>query len=143
MKTRYTITAAALAIVLGVSLSTSAQHKPHTHRHPTAAKLTNPVAASPESVASGRTLYDRECADCHGASGKGDGRKGEGLTEKPSDLTDAQWEHGTSDGEMFVVIRDGAGPKSEMKGFAKKLTTRHMWDVVNFVRSLKPQKSHQ
>ena len=35
----------------------------------------------------------------------------------PSNLTDAKWDHGSTDGEIFLVIRDGAGPKFEMKGY--------------------------
>jgi mono/diheme cytochrome c family protein len=122
------------ALVFGISLS--AQHHSDTHRHPSAAKLKNPNRATADSIAAGRVNYDKHCADCHGATGKGDGKEGEGLDEKPSNLADEKWEHGSTDGEMFVVIRDGAGPKSEMKGFAKKLSQKEMWDVVNFVRSL-------
>jgi mono/diheme cytochrome c family protein len=122
------------ALTLGVGLS--AQHKDATHHHAEAAKLKNPVAASAESIASGRKLYDRHCSECHGDTGKGDGMAGEGLDEKPSNLVDGEWEHGSTDGEIFVVIRDGAGPKSEMKPFAKKIPERQIWDVVNFVRTL-------
>lgn len=127
---------------LALTATLSAQHHAKTHRHPEAAKMKNPTAASPASIASGRKLYDRHCSECHGNTGKGDGMAGEGLDEKPSNLTDADWEHGTTDGEMFLVIRDGAGPKSEMKGFGKKMTESHIWDVVNFVRTLGPKKSH-
>ena len=127
-------TLGATSLALGVGLS--AQHKDAAHRHGAAAKMKNPVAASAESIASGRKLYDPHCSECHGDTGKGDGMAGEGLDEKPSNLVDTEWEHGSTDGELFVVIRDGAGPKSEMKPFAKKLTERQIWDVVNFVRTL-------
>jgi mono/diheme cytochrome c family protein len=135
------LAASAGVFLLALTVTLSAQHKPHTHRHEAAAKLTNPVPASAQSIAAGRKLYDRHCSECHGNTGKGDGMAGEGLDEKPSNLVDAEWEHGTTDGEMFVVIRDGAGPKSEMKGFAKKLAEKDIWDVVNFVRSLSPARS--
>jgi mono/diheme cytochrome c family protein len=117
----------------------SAQHHSETHRHPEAAKLKNPVAATADSLAAGRKLYDRHCSECHGDTGKGDGMAGEGLDQKPSNFTDAKWEHGSTDGEMFVVVRDGAGPKSEMKSFSKKLSEKQMWDVVNYVRTLGPK----
>ena len=130
--TLFMIGITSLAFVVGIS----AQHKDAAHRHDTAASLKNPVAASAESIASGRKLYDRHCSECHGDTGKGDGMAGEGLDERPSNLTDAEWEHGPTDGEIFVVIRDGAGPKSEMKSFAKKIPERQIWDVVNFVRTL-------
>jgi mono/diheme cytochrome c family protein len=125
---------------LALTSALTAQHHDEAHRHPAAAKRKNPVAANAASIASGQRLYDRHCAECHGTTGKGDGPAAEGLAEHPSNFTDEKWEHGSSDGEMFVVIRDGAGPKSKMKGFAKKLTARQIWDVINYVRTL--NKTH-
>jgi mono/diheme cytochrome c family protein len=139
MKFRFTTLFPIGVMALTLSVALSAQHHADTHRHPAAAKLKNPVAASADSIASGRKLYDRHCAECHGDTGKGDGMAGEGLDEKPSNLVDAKWDHGSTDGEIFVVIRDGAGPKSEMKPFGKKIAERQIWDVVNFMRTLGPK----
>jgi mono/diheme cytochrome c family protein len=138
---------AATLVVLSVAVAARGgaqhQHPPAggAHHHPEAAKLKNPVAASAASVAAGQTIYAKQCAGCHGDAGKGDGSMGEELNPKPSNLTDADWKHGTSDGEMFVLIRDGA-KGTGMKGYKAKLTTRQIWDVVNYVRSLGPVKSH-
>jgi cytochrome c5 len=38
---------------------------------PEAAKLKNPVAATPESLAAGEALYKRRCSGCHGVDAKG------------------------------------------------------------------------
>ena len=65
------------------------QHPAGAHNHPDAAKMKNPVAASPASIAAGKKLYDAQCASCHGTSGKGDGKAGALLKPLPSDLTDA------------------------------------------------------
>jgi mono/diheme cytochrome c family protein len=138
---------AATLFVLSVAVAARGgaqhQHPPAggAHHHPEAAKLKNPVAANAASVAAGQTIYAKQCAGCHGDAGKGDGSMGEELNPKPSNLTDADWKHGTSDGEMFVLIRDGA-KGTGMKGYKAKLTTRQIWDVVNYVRSLGPVKSH-
>ena len=35
-----------------------------------------------------------------------------------------------------MVIRDGAGPKFDMKGFKSKMTEQEIWNVVNYLRSL-------
>ena len=107
------------------------------HRHPEAAKLKNPVPANAASIGAGKQLYDKQCAGCHGDTGKGDGAMGEELNPKPANLVDADWKHGSTDGEIFVVIRDGV-KNSGMKGFGKKLTAHQMWDVVNYVRSIGP-----
>jgi mono/diheme cytochrome c family protein len=60
------------------------------------------------------------------------------LDPKPSNLGDADWKHGSTDGEIFTVIRDGV-KSTAMKPYARKLTTHQVWDVVNYVRSLAPK----
>ena len=108
------------------------------HRHTEAAKVDNPVAATAKSVADGSSIYNRSCASCHGKTATGDGPAGRQLNPKPSNLADAEWVHGTSDGEIFATIRSGI-PKTSMKGFASKLTEREIWDVVNYLRSIGPK----
>lgn len=102
---------------------------------PAAAKMKNPVAASPESIAAGKAAFTKNCRFCHGADAKGNGPMAPQGTH-PSDLTDAKWDRGSSDGEIFVVIRDGAGPKFDMKGYKGKLADTDIWNVVNFLRSI-------
>ena len=111
------------------------------HHHPDAAKQKNPVAADATSIAAGKTVYEKNCANCHGNTGVGDGKMGAELNPKPSNLTDADWKHGDSDGEIFLVIKDGS-KGTGMKSFNSKLTEHQIWDVVNYVRSLGPAKSH-
>jgi mono/diheme cytochrome c family protein len=143
-----------LVAVLAVGVSTALrahgvpQHEHQTahpaggaHHHPEAAKLKNAVPANADSVAAGKAIYTKQCVGCHGETGKGDGKLGEELNPKPSNLTDADWKHGSTDGEMFVLIRDGS-KGTGMKGYKSKLTEHQMWDVVNYVRSLGPVKSH-
>jgi mono/diheme cytochrome c family protein len=131
-----------MAISIGLAAAGAQEHQhPGTHpeggahRHPAAAKLKNPVAADATSVAAGKQLYDKQCAGCHGDTGKGDGAMGEELNPKPANLADADWKHGSTDGEIFTVIRDGV-KNTGMKPYARKLTTHQIWDVVNYVRSL-------
>lgn len=112
-------------------------HPPYPHRHPEAQKLKNPVASDESSIAEGRKLYLRHCASCHGQSGKGDGSMAlAGGT--PSNLADETWDHGSSDGEIFVVIRDGVG--SDMEAYKDSLTEKQIWHLVNFIRSLSQTK---
>lgn len=103
--------------------------------------MKNPVKADARSIAAGQKLYDTECAGCHGDTGKGDGAMGDDLNPKPPNLVDADWKHGSTDGEIFLVIRDGA-KNTEMKPYAKKMTANQIWDVVNYLRSIGPAKSH-
>ncbi len=130
---------AALSLSL-VTFAAAAQQ----HKHPDAAKMKNPVAASPASIAAGKKLYDSQCASCHGTTGKGDGKAGALLKPTPSDLTDADWKHGQTDGEVFTVIRDGSPEKTGMRAYGSRIPANDIWNLVNYVRSLGPKttKSH-
>ena len=92
----------------------------------------DPVAASAESVESGKALYAKNCRFCHGPEAKGNGP----LAPKgsmPSDLTDAKWDHGGTDGEIawssdgtalyFVRHRDAVGGRRNPNGTYTHLTT--------------------
>ena len=112
-----------------------------THRHPEAEKVKNPVTADATSIGAGQKLYDKSCASCHGATGKGDGKMGAEMDPKPSDIVDADWKHGSSDGEIFAVLRDGI-KNTGMRSYKAKMTEHEIWDVINSVRSIGPKKSH-
>lgn len=113
------------------------QHDSKPHRHADAQALVNPLKPTADVLAAGKKAYERRCAECHGETGTGDGMAGEGMTPRPANLTDAAWEHGSTDGEIFTVIRDGSG--DGMKSFTSKLTEQQMWEVVTYVRSLSTQ----
>jgi len=113
-------------------------HGDATHTHAAAAKILNPVKPDEPSIAAGQKLYGTHCVTCHGPKGAGDGAQASKFTPPPSNLADAQWKHGPSDGEIFTVIRNGV-PQTSMLSFAKKMTERQIWDVVNFMRSIGPK----
>jgi mono/diheme cytochrome c family protein len=98
-------------------------------------KLKNPVTSSPESIAAGKALFQKNCRFCHGTDAKGNGPMAPEGTH-PSNLTDDTWDRGSTDGEIFLVISNGAGPKLDMKGYKSKMTETEIWNVVNYVRSL-------
>ncbi len=107
-------------------------------RNPEAQKLKNPEPKNAESIEAGKKLYQRHCAACHGPTGKGDG--GMALSGgEPSDLTDDAWDFGSTDGEIFVVIRDGVS--ADMLAYKEKLNEKQIWQVVNYLRSIGPKQS--
>jgi mono/diheme cytochrome c family protein len=106
---------------------------------PEGKKLKNPVASSPESIKAGQAAFQKNCRFCHGADAKGNGPMAPKDTH-PSDLTDAKWDRGSTDGEIFLVLRDGAGPDFKMKGYKGRLTDTDMWNIVNYLRSVGPKK---
>lgn len=121
------------AACLVATIGTSAAGEQTTTRA-VAAKMKNPTATSPASVAAGEALYQKQCRLCHGATGKADTAAAKSMGA--SDLTDATWTRGNTDGEIFVVIQEGAGPDFKMKGFKGRLSDQDTWHVVNYVRSL-------
>lgn len=122
--------AGALVLAVAVAAHVEAQTTPRT----TAAKMKNPVTADAASITSGQQLYAKQCRMCHGATGKADTAAAKAMGA--SDLTDATWSRGSSDGELFVVIQEGAGPDYKMKGFKGRQSEQDTWHVVNYLRSL-------
>jgi mono/diheme cytochrome c family protein len=102
--------------------------------NPGAAQLKNPVASTPESVSAGKQIYLRRCASCHAASGEGG--PGNDLIPAAPSLVDAQWDHGSSDGEIFGSIKNGVGPDFNMVPFKDTLKDDEIWNVVNYLRSI-------
>ena len=100
-----------------------------------AKKLKSPVANSKKSIAQGKTLFARSCASCHGADGKAQ----VDVVADATDLTSPNlYKSGTSEGEIFRSIRDGAG--ETMPPFKTQITPEtELWNLVNFARSLWPE----
>ena len=79
-------------------------------------------------------------AACSPSNGNEKGGKGHGpMAPKgtnPSDLTDPKWDYGSTDGEIFNSIRNGIGPKFDMKPYKDRIPERDTWNLVNYLRSL-------
>ena len=100
-----------------------------------ARELKNPVPYTADAVRKGRKTYLRLCQYCHGADGRAQANPD---FEAPSLRDPAEWLHGTSDGEIFISIRDGAG--HEMPAFGTQLNEAAIWELVLFVRSIGPAR---
>lgn len=112
------------------------QHDAGAHTHAAAAVVKNPVKSTPESIATGKKLYDTQCATCHGATGAGDGKMAASIPDpKPSNLADAAWKHGSTDGEVFTVVKDGV-KGTGMRGYGTRMKPDDIWNVVNYIRTL-------
>lgn len=81
--------------------------------------LVVPSAARAADAANGKTLFDQNCASCHGTGGKGDGPTGAALAAQgtpPRDFTKADFKYDTdkdgkagTDADLANVIKNGAG----------------------------------
>jgi len=99
-----------------------------------AADTKNPVAATPASIAAGKQTYVRTCAPCHGTSGEGG--PGNDLIPAAPDLTDAMWDHGSTDAAIFTNIKEGIGPDFNMTPFKDRLKDEEIWNIVNYLRTI-------
>nr|UXE45359.1 hypothetical protein Hi04_10k_c4711_00005 [uncultured bacterium] len=107
-----------------------------------ATSASNPAAATPDAIATGKRLYDANCAACHGNRAQGAVKAGitisileEQRGKQPPDLTDDQWDHGSSDGEIFTSIKRGL-PPSMMPGFGGALSDDDIWRIVHYLRTV-------
>ena len=95
-------------------------------------------AASVLTVAAAdvKETWEKTCAKCHGADGKGDTKMGKKLDIK--DLTDAKTQASLKDEEMLKAVKEGVkdGDKTRMKP-AEGLSDDEMKALVAYVRTLK------
>jgi mono/diheme cytochrome c family protein len=77
--------------------------------------------------------YAKNCATCHGKSGRGDTFKSR-RRYHARDLTDAHWQAEATDERIFNAILNGVG---KMPAFGKKLTREQITSLVPYVRDLK------
>lgn len=97
-------------------------------------KTPNPVKADAESIATGKGLWTKHCASCHGKKGMADGSKSATLKTHPGDFTKADFQKQT-DGAIFYKTSEGRG---DMPSFKKKIEDPDdIWSLVNYIRTLK------
>ena len=122
----------ASALLMLISFSLLAQPKPWIV--PANFKtMKNPVAAGDASTKAGLVLYTKNCASCHGKAGLGDGVKARSLKNFPGDFSKADFQK-QSDGDLYYKSKIG---RDEMPKYEGKLSDDDIWNVVNYMRTLK------
>ncbi len=88
------------------------------------------LSSTPEEVAAGKTLYNEQCAACHGESGKGDGSKAQGanLVDWVKQERLAQ----LSETDMDAIILNGKG---DMTAYPN-LTADQLASLTAYIRNL-------
>ncbi len=90
------------------------------------------LSSSPSQIQQGKTLYEADCASCHGAQGKGDGPAAGGA--KMPDWRDPARLAARSASDLFQVISTGVAPT--MKGYASQLSEDERWALTAYIRTL-------
>lgn len=95
----------------------------------------NPIPRSATSVEHGYTLFQEYCVSCHGVDGRGDGPAATNLHPAPADLRATHVDY-HDDRQIHLWIKGGVAG-SAMPGFEEQLSDDQIWDLVNYVRSLR------
>lgn len=87
-------------------------------------------------AADAKENWDKHCAKCHGADGKGQTTMGKKL--KVKDYTKAEEQKKFTDEEAFKLTKEGKkeGDKTLMKPYSDVLSDQEIKDLVTFVRKL-------
>lgn len=98
----------------------------------------NTVSAEQKGdAAKGKTVYETNCAACHGPEGKGDGVAAQALDPKPRDLSNAEFTSSVSNERLFKVINEGGqsvGLSPLMAAWGGILSEAEIWDVIAYIR---------
>ncbi|HXT70158.1 MAG TPA: PQQ-dependent sugar dehydrogenase [Vicinamibacterales bacterium] len=134
------------AVCLGVAALHAAVDPPRSHS-PRSDGPQSAAGAAPQAFADGKRLYDANCANCHGPRAKGAVKSDIAISiiterggKQPPDLTDAAWDHGSTDAEIAAMVKKGL-PLAMMPGYEASLSDVQIRNVVAYIRSLSVPQS--
>jgi mono/diheme cytochrome c family protein len=103
------------------------------------AAVKNPVKPTAESQAKAKSLYQIDCAMCHGDNGNGKTDLATSMSLTLGDWTDPKSLADKEDWALFNVIRNGKGDKMPAEAEGRANDTE-VWNLVIYLRSFsKPQ----
>jgi mono/diheme cytochrome c family protein len=104
-----------------------------------AAPAKNPVKPTAESQAKAKSIYQIDCAMCHGDNGNGKTDLATSMSLTLDDWTDPKSLSNKEDWELFNVIRNGKGDKMPPEAEGRANDTE-VWNLIIYIRSFsKPQ----
>ncbi len=89
---------------------------------------------TPDLLAQGKTIWDQNCAVCHGTTGAGDGPKAKESARPVPNFTNPAYLIPHSDTDLWKTVTNGLGPV--MPAFKDTLNDNARWAVVAYARSL-------
>src|SRR5688572_16220781 len=88
------------------------------------------------NLAEGKAIYERNCASCHGALGRGDGVAARGMNPPPPAIGTRDAMHDVSPALMYRIVSVGIAG-TPMLGWSDRLNADERWNVVAYVNSLR------
>ncbi len=93
------------------------------------------IAASPALTEKGKSLFETNCIQCHGGSGRGDGPAASTMNPRPRDFTSSNgWTNGYNLPAIYKTLSMGV-PGTSMASF-DYLTKRDRMALAHYVQSL-------
>lgn len=101
-----------------------------------ASAATEEAVPARTEIERGRLLYLRNCAECHGIDGHGDGPESGYLTKRPADLRDRELLDGYRDEELVGWVLDGKKLRLDVRPEAMKAHAAETEAIHAFLRKL-------
>jgi len=93
-----------------------------------------PVPPSADTLAAGKTIYDKNCSPCHGVELKGNGPGAAGTAKPPRNFTDCVAMENFDLLMHHDAVVNGR-PVNGMPAWGKKLSDAEIWQVIMYERS--------
>ncbi len=83
-----------------------------------------------------QSIFELRCTPCHGPKGAGDGPGSAGLTPKPRNFTDAEWQKSVTDDHIDKIIKFGGAAVGKSPAMPSNPDLMAKPDVVTALRQL-------
>jgi high-affinity iron transporter len=87
-------------------------------------------------LAEGRTIYERNCASCHGMAGRGDGPAARGMNPPPPAIGTIDAMKSVTPALMFRIVSVGVAG-TPMTGWGDRLSADERWNAVAYINALR------
>ena len=98
-----------------------------------APNATNPVKPTAESQAKAKSVYQIDCAMCHGDNGDGKTDLAKSMGVVLPDFADPKVLANVPDGDLFNIIRNGKGDKMPPEAAGRAGDTV-VWNLIHYLR---------
>lgn len=101
--------------------------------------LVSPTASRADADAAkqeAQSIFELRCTPCHGPKGAGDGPGSAGLTPKPRNFTDAEWQKSVNDNHIETIIKFGGAAVGKSPAMPSNPDLMAKPDVVSALREV-------